>query len=258
MPAFYEPEGAGWRPAEWTRGPWDPRFQHGGPPAALLAGHLERWGEADRWFLARLTVELLRPVPIEALLTIEVQPERLGRAVQRLRATLRAGDTELVEARALRLRRGSLAVPQAPPPPAPWPAPDSLPPFRFTFFREEIGYDKAVEVRLAHGAWGATPVGFWGRPRLPLVAGRDSSPLERLVCLADAQSGMGPPVSPFDYAYPNPDLTVYLLREPVGDWVGYDIRAEASALAVGLAESALRDRDGVVGRSAQCVLVDPR
>jgi hypothetical protein len=45
-----------------------------------------------------------------------------------------------------------------------------------------------------HGAWGVTPVGFWTRPRLPLIAGEQTSPLEALMLLADAQSGMGVPL----------------------------------------------------------------
>lgn len=259
MTAFFLPEGAAFRPTEWTRGPWDARFQHGGPPSALLAGHLQRWGsDAEAWIVARLTVELLRPVPIAATLRVQVEAERLGRAVQRLRAALLDGDTLLFEARALRLRRGTLEVPQAPPPPPAWPDPEGLPREHFTFFHHEVGYDKAVDLRLTLGAWGTTPVGYWARPLLPLVAGREASPLEQLVTLADAQSGMGPPVSPFDYAYPNPDLTVYLLRDPVGGWTGFDIRSEASSAAIGLAESALRDAAGALGRSAQSLLVDRR
>ena len=33
---FYEPCEGGYRATVWTRGPWDARAQHGGPPTALL------------------------------------------------------------------------------------------------------------------------------------------------------------------------------------------------------------------------------
>jgi hypothetical protein len=62
-------------PTELTRGPWSPDAQHGGPPAALLAAAAEahddeaapRGGENSPMFVARLTVELMRPVPLTAL-----------------------------------------------------------------------------------------------------------------------------------------------------------------------------------------------
>ena len=63
--AFYVPDGAGFAATPLTRGPWDVRFQHGGPPSALVCGALARWGtDSERWFLSRLTIELLRPVPL--------------------------------------------------------------------------------------------------------------------------------------------------------------------------------------------------
>jgi Thioesterase-like superfamily len=55
-------------PTELARGPWDAGSLHGGPVAALLAHVVEqvRADEVD-WFVARMTVELERPVPIESL-----------------------------------------------------------------------------------------------------------------------------------------------------------------------------------------------
>ncbi len=47
-----------------SRGPWDPASCHGGPVGALLARAVEQVGPAGAWQLARLTVELTRPVPV--------------------------------------------------------------------------------------------------------------------------------------------------------------------------------------------------
>ena len=42
--AFYEPLGDGrFAATPHTRGPWDPAFQHAGPPSALLGRELERY-----------------------------------------------------------------------------------------------------------------------------------------------------------------------------------------------------------------------
>jgi hypothetical protein len=255
--AFYEPDGEAFRATLLTRGPWDARFQHGGPPAALLAGAMGRWGaDADDFFLARVSIELLRPVPITTL-TLSVKPERLGRSVQRLSAVLLADGVAVLSATGTRIRCTPIHT-SPPPPPEPWPDPSHLPRFVFPFFVDDIGYHRAVELSVAHGAWGKTPVGFWARPRVPLVAGQETSPIERLMIIADAQSGMGVPLDPDDFTFVNPDLTVYLEREPEGDWLGFDIRSTANAHGSGLAQSAIRDGLGLMGRSAQSLLVAPR
>ena len=67
MSAFYEPDGAGYRATELTRGPWDPGAQHAGPPAALLGRELELLPEAEDFQVCRLTFEILRSIPIGAV-----------------------------------------------------------------------------------------------------------------------------------------------------------------------------------------------
>ena len=255
--SFYILDEELFHPTPLTRGPWDPMAQHGGPPSALLGGAIAAWGaDASRFFLARLTVTLLRPAPL-APLALSVTPTRLGRSVQRLQATLSHDGRPVLSAEGLRIRRKPLTVP-APDPGPPWPAPDTLPRFTFPFFQDPVGYHTAVELAVASGAWGRTPVGFWARPRAALVAGRATTPVERVLILADAQSGMGVPLPPAQFTFINPDLTVYFEREPVGDWVGFDIRSTASAEGVGLSQSAIRDAAGLLGRSAQSLLVDAR
>lgn len=113
-------------------------------------------------------------------------------------------------------------------------------------------------MRIVRGVWGEGPVAGWMRPRVPLVAGEAMSPWERVVSVADAESGLCPPLPPARYAFPNPDLTVTLDRPLVGERVGFDSRSTARASGVGLAESALYDREGIVGRSVQTLVVGLR
>lgn len=251
--AFYVPDGDALVATPLTRGPWDDRFQHGGPPAALLAGAMAR--AAEGFALARVTVELLRPVPIGRM-HVAVDEGRPGRTVRRLEAVLEADGQRVLEARTVLVRREA-SMP-AGPVADPWPNPDELPPYTFTFFRNPVGYHAAVELRNVHGTWGTTPIGFWGRPRVPLVAGRATLPEEAVVLLADAQSGMGVPLDPLRWSFVNPDLTVYLERPPVAGWVGFDVRSVAGTAGAGLAESQLRDAAGVVGRSAQALVIARR
>jgi len=252
--AFFLPDGEHYLSTPLTRGPWDARFQHGGPPSALLTQTLQQQVDDDL-ALARVTLDFLRPVPIDRL-HIRVDPLRGGRTVQRISARLCHRDEAILEATALFVRRHALQPPRHDDPP--WPDPESLDPFVFPFFRWEEGYAQAVDVRIVDPPWGATPIRCWGRSRVDLIAGHPTTPEAQVLVLADAESGMGPPVDPLAFTYVNPDLTVYFGRPPASDWIGFDIRSFAGPQGCGLSESGLRDSRGVFGRSAQSLVVRSR
>src|SRR6266508_2268290 len=83
---------------------------HGGAPAALLARAIERFEPGPASHIARLTVELLRPVPL-APLTVTTRMARPGKKVQPVEASLFAGDQEVVRTTGLRLRVAPLDLP---------------------------------------------------------------------------------------------------------------------------------------------------
>ncbi len=255
--AFYLPDGDSFVATELTRGPWDAGLQHGGPPAALLGRAAERFGGDGAGFvLARLTVDFVAPLRI-APMRVEARPLKLGKRVQLLDLTARAGGEEVARARALRLRRGSL--PDPPPAPSPpWTPPGEVEPFALPFFAQEVGYHRAVEVRFASGRWGDRSVRVWMRATAPLVAGEAASPIQRLLVVADAESGVCPPVDIGRFTFLNPDLTLVLDREPEGEWLGLEVVSTATELGLGVSQSALRDFRGPVGRSAQSLLVERR
>ena len=101
--AFYEPDGDGFRPTELTRGPWSPNAQHGGPPSALLGRAIERLDGGETFVVSRITLEILRPVPL-ARLEVEASIQRPGRSVQLAVATLRSDGNEIMRATAWRIR----------------------------------------------------------------------------------------------------------------------------------------------------------
>ena len=79
--ALFRTDGAStFVPTPAAVGPWDPHIVHGAAVAALLAGRLASDGRT----LARLTVELLAPVPL-APLTFERSASRGGSRVERQR-----------------------------------------------------------------------------------------------------------------------------------------------------------------------------
>ena len=60
------------------------------------------------------------------------------------------------------------------------------------------------------------------------------------------------------HTFINPDLTVHLLRPAVGPWVCLDARSMLGTDGIGVAESALFDTHGRIGRSVQSVIVEAR
>src|ERR687896_1302705 len=96
--AFFEPDGDGFAATPLTRGPWDKNAQHAGPPAALVARAVEATLPAG-FRLARMSVDILRPVPIGRLTpraTVDA-----GRRVARVRAVLEADGVEVMTATAM-------------------------------------------------------------------------------------------------------------------------------------------------------------
>lgn len=246
-----------WTSTALTRGPWSPEHQHGGPPAALLARALERElaGIEPAARIVRMTVEIVRPIPI-AVLGIEVLRVRTGRQVQELGGRILVDGREVLRATALCIRSTELDLsPPAGTAPAP---PEQSAPFEFPFFREAVGYHRGMEVRFASGAWGSGAVMAWMRMRMPLVPGEEPSPLQRVMIAADSGNGVSAMLDTERYTFVNPDLTVYLHRPPVGEWVCLDARTTPQPSGIGLAESALYDVEGPIGRSLQSLVVARR
>lgn len=264
--ALFHVDGERIVPTELSRGPWYPGTLHGGPPSALLAWALERYDPGPASFVARLTVELLRPVPL-APLQVETRTLRPGRKVQWLEGALLADGVEVARATALRLRPAGGSVDphdaeahpelaavdgSAFPPP-----PDEIPPIVFGVGRD-VGFWTANELRPVGGSFGvAGPGASWFRLLCPVVGGEETTPLQRVAAAADFGSGVGHPVSTETGGGINPDLTVTVHRDLVGDWVGLVSRGWAHDHGVGMVDSLVCDESGPVGRAVQTLLLRP-
>lgn len=258
--ALFVADGDRFVPSPIARGPWSPEAQHGGAPAALLARCLERAGGGDM-HPARLTLELVRPVPI-APLTVDTVVARPGRKVQIVEARLRAGETEVARASLLRIRRADLPVPpppHAPPvaPPPPATGVDGIPPWIEATWRPAFHRD-AVEHRFVAGGFQTPgPATDWIRLKVPVVAGEAPTPLARVMAAADFGNGVSWVLHRDDgWQFINPDLTVYLHRLPVGEWVCLEAQSHMESHGVGLAESRLWDETGPLGRASQSLLLE--
>lgn len=231
---------------------------HGGAPAALLARQLERHDPGPASFVVRLSVDLLRPVPLVPL-EVVTRTVRPGRKVQWLDASLLADGVEVARASALRLRvDDAIGLPPLPEAGPTIPDPGASAAFSIEPTRAfGFGFWLAMEVRQAAGSWTDTgPATVWFRLRVPIVAGEAPSPLQRVAAAADFGNGVSSALPRGQYLFINPDLTVHLHRHPVGEWVAVDAETNAEPVGVGLAVSTLHDERGPIGRAVQSLLVD--
>lgn len=257
--SFYEPDGDAYLATELTRGPWDPSAQHAGPPSALIAREIERLEGGEGFQVARISLEILRPVPIGPV-HVEARLARPGRSVQMVEATLRDEENELMLARAWRIRTSRLELPPevaGGPEPPPGPELGSQPEFFET--GQDVGFHTAMEWRsLAGGFRDPGPAKVWIRMRDPLLAGEDPSPLQRTLIAADLGNGISAVLDWRRHLFINVDLSVHLERMPEGEWICLDAVTLPHEHGIGTAESILFDRQGRIGRAAQSLLLAER
>jgi hypothetical protein len=255
LEAFYLPTGAdSFRATIASQGPWDPRYQHGGPPTALLAAAIDRYAGGDGLRIARMTAEFLRPVPL-AEVTVRVAVLRPGRRVQLVEAELVHDGAVVVVARAWQhattTEPGPSTAASAVPPPVP---PEG--PVRPLW--DSFGYGRALEWRPTAGDPGhGGPAAVWARLRVPLVAGWDVTGLDRLLVLADSTNGISLELPLTEWLSMPTALTVTVLRPPTGMWVHLDARTHLVADGIGLSHGQLSDPHGLVAMATQPLYVAP-
>jgi acyl-Coa thioesterase superfamily protein/acyl-CoA thioesterase superfamily protein len=253
--AFYEQlDDDRFESTEHTAGPWGPGMQHMGPPTALLMRAVER--VAGDNLVARMTVEILGPVPVGEL-TVSARLERPGRSVEMVSAELIAGGRPAAVARAWRIGRSDTSSVQSGLA-SPLPGPESGRPIG----RPEgwgPGYLDAMQWRSLAGALGEPgPATVWVRQSVDLVAGEETSPLQRLCAVADSGNGVSGMLDPTKWWFINTELTVHIQRPPVGEWICLDAVTSTGPDGIGTARSTLHDVDGQVAFGAQALMIRPR
>ncbi len=244
-----------------TRGPWHPDHQHAGPPVALVCRALEAAAQPHGLtHLARLTANLVRPVPI-AELQIDVQPVYVGRNAGHFSARLLAQGKEVGVFTALLQRENPLPLPLGLPghplPHIPR-GPEDSTPSHFPFAGKHTGYADLVETRSAQGTIFSGPCAIWFRLRHPLLEGEVPSPYQRVAVAADSGNGISAILDYQRYSFVNSDLTINLLRRPQGEWMCLQAQTWLGDNGTGLAESALYDTQGLIGRATQSLAVRER
>jgi hypothetical protein len=224
-----------------------------------LGRAIEQVDGGEGFQVARVTFEILRPVPIGPV-RVEAELVRPGRSVQMIEASLSNDDGELMRARAWRIRTAPLEIPDdvvATPAPPPGPEQGSQPEFFTT--GQDVGYHTAMEWRSVGGGFREPgPATVWMRMGCRLVAGEEPTPLQRTLVAADVGNGISAVLDWRRYVFINVDLSVHLERMPEGEWVCVDAVTLPQPSGIGTAESVLSDERGRIGRAAQALLIAER
>jgi hypothetical protein len=246
---FFRLDGDRFIPTEQAGGTWAPGSMHGRAVVGVVGLELERrHAEAD-FLPVRLTVDLYR-MPPAVPFEIRTRVLRDGRSLRLVEGELIAEGRSCVRATLLLLRRG-----EAPGHPVwsrpPWtaPHPDELP-------------DAAAHWTLG-GRWEIKPVagfreagprGAWTRETREMVGGVPLTPFARVAAAVDL-------VSPFAHShkqggldYINSDMTLYLYRPMVGEWVGFETADHGATNGVAAGACFLHDESGPIGFGACAAL----
>jgi hypothetical protein len=257
--AFYRDLGGGrYASTPATAGPWNPKAQHAGPPSALLGRAMRQCAQRADLRIARVTLEIPRPIPV-ADLQVEVHVVRSGGRTELLEGQLTSAGQPVLLARAWRVAISPADTPQLRPEPAPAPLPPEQPPHGMAGAHLD-GYISAMEWRFPAGKGFDTlgPGTAWVRQRIPLVAGEADTHLGRALAVADSSWAVGFELDHVRQLVINTDVTLALHREPVGEWLCLRAATAASPHGSAMAWGQLDDAAGDCGRVLQTLLVAER
>ena len=238
-------------------GPWDPTMQHGAAPSSLIAYIAEQTPSPAPMQIVRLTVDLMRPVPV-APLTYQTEILRVGRKIQLVGVTLLAQGIVVVRASVLRIRVAHLALPDdIADTPVAWPGPDDSRPLDHNTSRNP--FLAGLSMRAAHGDFltrGAAAI--WYRLDRKIVEGAGVSQVMRAVVASDFCNGTSALLDFRTHTFINADLSVSLARPPVGDWILLDAESWLGPDGSGIAAARLGDMKGYFGRAVQSLVLESR
>jgi hypothetical protein len=248
MEASFTPNGDRLVPSAWARSPWSEDMLNGHHVGGLVAWGVQRDSPEPDFQVTRLTVDMVRPVPMRPLRVL-TRRVRDGRRLRAVDASVVDGDVEVARGSVLLLRRSE--QPDGEPwAPEPWdvPPPEAI--------EGSTGGAMSFEIRPA-GPWNGRQGRVWLRERVPFVAGEPLTPLLRAALMADFVSPLAN-AGADGLAFINADVTLYLARDPRGEWIGMESTGHLGGDGVGVGTAWMYDRDGRIGSCVAAALPDPR
>jgi hypothetical protein len=247
---FFTRDGDAFIPNPITSGPWDPNSLHGRVIIGLLGFVIEQRHGADHFVPARLTVDMFR-LPTMAPIEVKTRIVRDGLRIRVVEAEFFSGGTSMARASCQLLRKTESPPGQVWSPPN-WdvPAPSEIP----APTDPRLGMSGKWITRPIVGAMGTVgPRRLWMSEARDLVEGVPLTPFVRVAVAADYAS---PFANAGDHGleYINSDVTIYLHRLPVTQWIGFEVVNHHATSGVAIGECWLYDEQGPIGTSTVAAL----
>jgi hypothetical protein len=237
-------------PTKVANGPWDPNSLHGRVIIGLLAFVIEQRHGRDDFVPARLTVDMFR-LPSMAPIEVTTKLIRDGLRIRVVEAEFFSGGTRMARASCQLLRKTENPQGQVWSPPnweVPLPADIAAP------TDPRLSLNGKWTTRPITGAMGTVgPRRLWMSEVRDLVEGAPLTPFVRVAVAADF-------ASPFANAgeqglgYINSDVTLYLHRLPVKEWIGFEVVNHHATDGVAIGECFLYDQQGPIGTATVAAL----
>lgn len=240
-----------------TRSSWHANGQSGGAVLALLGHVLEDVPTLTPMSLTRLTVDIVRPVPVGERLHVTPKVVREGKKIQVVELTVSTDHLECTRARALRIRDSDLGSAGVPLPPSTTdtdPAAGLPPPEELA----GVEHREGVADFLRFGAeCRRTPApvdglhGLWLRMRIPVVAGEPVRATSRATLPMDCVNLIGVEGLVRGVSMINADVSAHVFRMPRGEWVAMTGHTYFNhAVGHGMSMATMSDHQGVFGVSS--------
>ena len=257
MDAIYRLDGHHILTGPNAAGPWDPTMQHGSAPSSLVIHIAETIPTPAPMQVVRLTMDLLRPVPV-APLTYQSEVLREGRKIQLVEVRLYAKDVIVARATVLKIRIQPPELPEGVAGPVvTLPGPDESRPLSNSGNRN--AFLAGLTMRGAVGDFlSPGPGAIWFNLHREIVEGAPVSPTMRAVVAADFSNGTSSLLDFRAWTFINADLSVSLTRPPMGEWILLDAESWVGPDGAGIAAARLADIHGYFGRAIQSLVIEPR
>ena len=238
--AHYEPN----QPAQ---GAWNPHEQHMAPATGIISAELEQFNPRADLRMGRVSLDILGLIPLAAF-EITTKTIRPGKTIELVESTMSSQGRACIVARAWRMQTSDTSAVAGLEDPE-IKRPEDM--GDWTGMQQWAGgfiasmhFKTDAERRAGHGV-------VWMNNDLDMVEGLATSPFVHIMGMVDTANGIVTRAKPGEWAFPNLDLNIDLLRWPQGTWLGLETRQQYGSDGIGLTSSVLHDEVGVFGRSEQ-------
>lgn len=257
---LYQREGNLFTPNQAAGSPWHPGLLHGGSVSGLLGFVVQEWIDTlPAFFVNRLTIDLLRPVP-SAPLKVETGLLRDGKRLKILVLEVMAGETLVCRAQALAQQRKQVTLPDYAPRPAPPPSgPEGIADSTVQQMLDSKGLNFPSGLHSHILLREVTPwrergqSTSWVNIPVQVVDGVPLTPFTRTALMSDFGNGAGQLNLGNNVGSINADITLSLFRYPQSEWICFESEAQMQQSGLGVVHTRLYDTEGAAGFVLQTV-----